>query len=316
MSVTIEPLTRNITLAEIPANYCLKTAKPSLDHRQLRDRYCKLEDLCRNHYPLERLEVARIAEELPGLKLELADAIGDRIDPGFLSLSRRQEKLKFSSSSTYDCYVPRFAVFRLDSNTCKFGVTVTRNAYHYSSGIKSVVEIEVSGELLREPFSIWNGFWNLPERRQPDSLIQSWLTEDIYRLQEARLHRHVLEQSCLAACLDYFVGSVSDPAVVATRARIKDRYFLPRQIDEYTFSTTFTGAIPSATRKQIPLWQRVFDELIVVAEAGDWLVDTRRVASGRDPDPLVLGRLGKNWWLLDRFDTTSAEEYVSREWTY
>lgn len=84
----------------------------------------------------------------------------------------------------------------------------------------------------------------------------------------------------------------------------------------------FAGLIPAPIKERVPRYRGLFDELFMVAEAPDWeMTEFTQAVSERAPsirvnrDPLLIGRHGQKYWLLEKFDTTPAEDYVSREFT-
>jgi hypothetical protein len=94
------------------------------------------------------------------------------------------------------------------------------------------------------------------------------------------------------------------------------------------------GVIPEGSRSIIKEASKTFDEVLIVAEVSEWQVTMtsnnllRFAVASRDlvanagssflaliGDPLVIGRKGDVFWLLDKFDTTPLEEYVGNEFT-
>jgi hypothetical protein len=71
----------------------------------------------------------------------------------------------------------------------------------------------------------------------------------------------------------------------------------------------FSGVIPDHIRERITTVRQDFDQILIVAEVPVW---QQMVPHG---DPLVVGRYGSLFWLVDKFDTTSIEEYVAKEFT-
>ncbi len=95
-----------------------------------------------------------------------------------------------------------------------------------------------------------------------------------------------------------------------------DRYWYAVDLT-VRITAKFAGVIPDSVRKRIHLAQPDFDEILIVSEAPLWevKVEDRLLRPVPVGDPLVIGRKGKGFWLIDSFDTTSAEEYVRREFT-
>ncbi len=84
-----------------------------------------------------------------------------------------------------------------------------------------------------------------------------------------------------------------------------------------TCKAQFAGVIPVPVRKRIHETRPLFDEILIVTEAPEWEVSFVNQSFRPVPvgDPLVIGRKGGLFWLIDSFDTTSAEEHVRREFT-
>lgn len=73
------------------------------------------------------------------------------------------------------------------------------------------------------------------------------------------------------------------------------------------YSATFHGIIPQATKVKIKEAEPLFDEIAIVAEEHNWAMEEIKT------DPLVIGRIGGNAFLIDHFETTKAEDYVLAE---
>lgn len=89
-------------------------------------------------------------------------------------------------------------------------------------------------------------------------------------------------------------------------------YGVWRASANYTLTTNFVGVIPPTIRKLIRDKNRLgFSFMYIVQEVKDWKV-TRTIT---DPDPLVVGCYADVWYLVARFDVTTAEEYIAKEFT-
>ncbi len=83
-----------------------------------------------------------------------------------------------------------------------------------------------------------------------------------------------------------------------------------------SLTARFTGVIPAEIKAKMDKSQKIFDEIVIVTEAPDWEMTTRcEVIPLVKRDPLVIGRKGDHFWLIDIFDVTPMEEYVSKEFT-
>ncbi len=80
-----------------------------------------------------------------------------------------------------------------------------------------------------------------------------------------------------------------------------------------TLESRFDGTIPAKVRERMQrfLDQEVFEEVFLIAEAPVWKLDTQ-TSIVPNTDPLAIGRRGVGFYLIDVFDTTSAEDYVAK----
>ena len=82
-----------------------------------------------------------------------------------------------------------------------------------------------------------------------------------------------------------------------------------------TMQSKFEGLIPEAVRQNIKginaSWE--FDEVILVCEAANWTIEEEVIELPKNRDPLVIGVKNNICYLLDKFDVTSLENYVSKE---
>jgi hypothetical protein len=72
----------------------------------------------------------------------------------------------------------------------------------------------------------------------------------------------------------------------------------------------FAGVIPPEVRERIKEATPHFDQILIVAEVESWNSGITRTG-----DPLVVGRKGGLFWLLDYFETTGLEEWARREFS-
>jgi hypothetical protein len=72
----------------------------------------------------------------------------------------------------------------------------------------------------------------------------------------------------------------------------------------------FTGAIPDEVRQVIKREKLNFEHIYIIAEVPDW--ELKIVPAG---DPLVIGEKHGIYWFLEKFDTTSAEQFVVENYT-
>jgi hypothetical protein len=82
----------------------------------------------------------------------------------------------------------------------------------------------------------------------------------------------------------------------------------------YGLNATFSGVIPLETKEKIREAQRsqAFEDIRVLAEA-DWSLE--RYANPYYADPIVVGLVEGQMWVIDVFDPTPLEEYIAKEFT-
>jgi len=88
--------------------------------------------------------------------------------------------------------------------------------------------------------------------------------------------------------------------------------FKDRSKGELRLTVEFGGLIPESVRAKIRQARGFFVETFILTEVQHWAVEYVQVQRTRI-DPLVVGWDGHHFWLIDKFDTTSLEEYVSAE---
>lgn len=98
--------------------------------------------------------------------------------------------------------------------------------------------------------------------------------------------------------------------------KAKNERNFAHRIHTVTLSTQFTGAIPDHVRSNIRQVQEAgeFDEIVLIAEVPEWKLDKTVVLIPKG-DPLVVGRKAGLFWLIDSFDTTPIEQYVTQEFS-
>lgn len=84
------------------------------------------------------------------------------------------------------------------------------------------------------------------------------------------------------------------------------------RIQNVVLSTAFRGLIPAEARQAIRQAQGEFKEVFLIAEAMQWELRKKPVPQPRraNPDPLVVGYDGENFWLVTSFDLTPLEKFV------
>lgn len=77
----------------------------------------------------------------------------------------------------------------------------------------------------------------------------------------------------------------------------------------YRLTSTFRGLLPTATKDKIQEAQPIFDDIVLVAEETQWGIQNITA------DPLVIGLIMGQAFLIDLFETTNIENYVGKEFT-
>lgn len=90
---------------------------------------------------------------------------------------------------------------------------------------------------------------------------------------------------------------------------VSSEWFLGSQ--DVILKTNFNHTIPPKVREHIREIQKgkLFSRLLVIAEVDEWGIEPRPA------DPLLVGESNGLFFLLDRFDTTPLESYVSKEFS-
>ncbi|MBX9877975.1 MAG: hypothetical protein K2Y22_05905 [Candidatus Obscuribacterales bacterium] len=314
---------KQLSLAAIADQFSI-TAADSVQNQELTKAYYKLSNRLKRLLPIEKAFEYDLQEKLADMRTDVADCNFPRIDMTFLSM-RRQQDLTFprrqkwspgrnmwvedDAQNTYKALVPRFAIFTPDTDTCSFKTQLKYEYWPYGGG--PFMKFDVSGQCIdyvlnyqlveklmnKKPFSQKEGV--LFNSSNVKFCVK--VPEDFEKVKRSLkkggtdfLHAVMLEVNYLHEYHQHQMSCICEP--------------------EFTFSTQFTGVLPDDILDNLPQWQQLFHEVFFVAEAADWAVSAPPLPQF-NADPLVIGRIGLDFWLLSRFDLTSAEEYVSREWT-
>ncbi len=82
----------------------------------------------------------------------------------------------------------------------------------------------------------------------------------------------------------------------------------------YTLISLFNGTLPAPSKEKINACRKVFgDGVYIVAEAKKWQIKRAPLKPAPVIDPLILGVINNECYLLDQFDCTPMEDYVKRE---
>lgn len=83
----------------------------------------------------------------------------------------------------------------------------------------------------------------------------------------------------------------------------------------------FPGLIPADKREKIKEFTtlglpgrtgRAFEQIYLISDAPEWQLGI--VVAPQPKDPLIVGYANDQFWFLDSFDTTSAEDLIKAEW--
>ncbi len=94
---------------------------------------------------------------------------------------------------------------------------------------------------------------------------------------------------------------------------LKEKWLKEKGYPEVEFTSMMNGIVPPKTKEKIKQAKRIFGKrgLFFIAETKPEAWNVREFTK----DPLVAGVLEDKCYLIDKFDTTPLEEYVTREFT-
>lgn len=92
-------------------------------------------------------------------------------------------------------------------------------------------------------------------------------------------------------------------------------FVAPRADADIVLFTRFAGFIPGHIRQKIVESKGLFSEIFLIQEVDlrNWKATT--IPKPRAADPLLVGKKNGVYYLIDRFDTTTLEEYMAREFS-
>lgn len=82
-----------------------------------------------------------------------------------------------------------------------------------------------------------------------------------------------------------------------------------KESSNFQLSVRFTGVIPDAIREKAKKARSHFDHVLILAEPANWELKVTKA------DPILAGWDGKNLFLIDVFDATPLEHYITKEFT-
>lgn len=94
----------------------------------------------------------------------------------------------------------------------------------------------------------------------------------------------------------------------------------PKKHHEISLTSEYDLApIPDKTRAIIAKSKPLFNEVVIIAESSNWVEELNsheiEVRMPPNPDPLVVGIYGQDAYLLDKYDTSTLEDYIAKEFT-
>ncbi|MFH1828823.1 MAG: hypothetical protein ABH824_06200 [Nanoarchaeota archaeon] len=223
---------------------------------------------------------SRVRERVSAERLEL---VYPQINPSFLSMKHPQKHIhNFRGRVINEYYggceltLPRFAIYNLDSPFCSFDINV---------------DVSFNADLFA-------GKLNWFQMKEPKS----------HRLLDSQLRKTVSFSNREV----YYRSNTGKVVRKVTPKFFQERF---NRTETYSFATEFNGIIPQEVKRKLDNFRKIFGEnLYIVTEAQRWdLVGVQKREVPVIEDPLVIGVKAGKCFLLDQFDTTPLEEYVSRE---
>jgi len=80
-----------------------------------------------------------------------------------------------------------------------------------------------------------------------------------------------------------------------------------------TLLSKFDGLVPEPVRAKINIARPKMDSIYLIKEATNWSLEQQETKLPPAPDPLIVGVEGEFAFLIERFDLTTLENYVSKE---
>jgi hypothetical protein len=123
-----------------------------------------------------------------------------------------------------------------------------------------------------------------------------------------RWHKNI--SPSLPTALQECYSDVLDRLSLLARKAPKARRVVQANV---SLETKFNGLIPDDVRQKIVECKKEFKQIFIVAEATKYDLKEKVVTAPKqkfNPDPLVIGHDGTNFWLIAAFDMTPLEEYL------
>ncbi len=201
-----------------------------------------------------------------------------KIDPVFLNMHGNQvcEMEIKHPKATMRIQTPRFAVYNINNPSCEiFGRLYGNETYFPDLCVMAKVRTPIAPIL-------------------EDGLIKA--VDIVIAQQQENIHSRPVEKIKYPEVFSYY-----------------DSIF--RFEIEWMLKSKFVGLLPSSVKETIRKNRRFFmDDMYVIAEAQRWACEVSEPVR-LNRDPLLVGVLGDNCYLLDEFNCTPIEDYVRREFT-
>jgi|GEM_PF-6906038 len=170
------------------------------------------------------------------------------------------------------------------------------------------IEVDASASAFVLPTQFADLFY---KSRSPSYADGLYVTLNNYAFHEALKIKLTPEMNCnISTRIQYRV-----PFGTELFEQLVDRKLdsATRQI-ELEFTATFHHFVPEPVNETINDFGLLFDQLLFIAEVPDWHASKITIIPASDP--LLIGRRGKEYRLLDAFDVTDAEEYIKQKFSF
>jgi hypothetical protein len=240
----------------------------------------KLRELRGPSFGVEKLPLSQLRKDLLKQKVHISYP---RLSLGFLGETqiKEYEGRKFS--------VPKFGVYNIDNPNLKIIID----------------KVQSGGKRF--------GFL---KRKSPIKLQVYFDSEDLPKIFQDNLVRAV-DPFTMKSFVGYSKSSFSnEPSFYYGGSRDESLIESYRGLESISLNSSFHGIIPEENRRRIESAQEMFEsDIYLVAERtpDDWTINRhqRKITV----DPIAIGILDDECYIVDHFDTSHLERYVMKEWT-
>jgi hypothetical protein len=250
-----------------------------------------LEKINRKLEELSLLTLGIEASQKEELAKQKSLTIYERINPEFLRSSHEREfefKNDIGTTSKKTLRVPKFGIFCLTKNLCflKYGKISSSSCFYFDIGVHE----------------------NLPKILRDQFALGSYIFDDCKKISYSFRNHLGLEQYRRELG---FAGSESREI---KRAKQEQLSFLESY--NCSFSTNFSGLLPEKTRRAVYEARSLFNDQIYIAtetKPEEWEikdeVNPKDYCGSTQGSSLLLGVLGNDCFLIDRFIPEKLEDY-------